>query len=415
MLRVLLGLFLLAGAYWAWSGFSADAGVREGGVATRTELAGMLEQAPATDAPAAAAPSPTVGAPLSLAEDPEIERALKALLERIQAGDPAAREMAAQLLDRTDLVPSVRQRLLGALAQGQGPRAEANAVEASWGGDPAAVMDLAAALERLGTNNAFLHNAAGRALARRAMALLAEQSDDKALAAGTELLEKCMRGPIARTDAEAVRCVDEAYASYRTLADRVLCSPANLSGARSHVVERGDSLARIAARFRREGLLVDETSLAILNRIHNPNSIRPGQRIRCPIDPIRAVVEKRSFLMAVYVGDRILRLYWVGHGADDKTPVTEFTVLDKLKDPDWYSPDNRVYPAGSPENILGRYFVKFSNPNPEISGFGAHGTPHPETIGTMSSMGCIRMYDADIEELYRLLPRKAKVEIRDSH
>jgi lipoprotein-anchoring transpeptidase ErfK/SrfK len=39
----------------------------------------------------------------------------------------------------------------------------------------------------------------------------------------------------------------------------------------------------------------------------------------------------------------------------------------------------------------------------------------PETIGTQSSAGCIRMLDADIEELFRLLPRKAKVEIRDSH
>jgi lipoprotein-anchoring transpeptidase ErfK/SrfK len=103
----------------------------------------------------------------------------------------------------------------------------------------------------------------------------------------------------------------------------------------------------------------------------------------------------------------------VGHGSDGKTPVTEFVVAEKLKDPDWYSPDGPVYPAGSPENILGHYFISLENPG--YTGFGVHGTPKPETIRTMSSMGCIRMYDADIDELFRLLPRKAKVEVRDSH
>jgi lipoprotein-anchoring transpeptidase ErfK/SrfK len=83
-----------------------------------------------------------------------------------------------------------------------------------------------------------------------------------------------------------------------------------------------------------------------------------------------------------------------------------------VKDPDWYSPKG-VIPFGSPQNILGRYFLKFAHES--FVGFGMHGTPMPETIGTMSSMGCIRMYDADIEELYRLLPRKTKVVVRSSH
>ena len=116
--------------------------------------------------------------------------------------------------------------------------------------------------------------------------------------------------------------------------------------------------------------------------------------------------------MAVYLGDAMLRLYRVGHGVGGKTPVTRFTVSDKLENPDWYAPDGGVVPAGHPDNILGRYFIKFSNPS--YTGFGAHGTPLPETIGTMSSMGCIRMYDTDIEELYRLLPRGAVVEVRDT-
>jgi hypothetical protein len=169
----------------------------------------------------------------------------------------------------------------------------------------------------------------------------------------------------------------------------------------------------IATRFRKEGIQVEEGTLALLNRIHNINAVQFGQRIKAPVDPISAVLEKRSFLLALYVGDTILRLYWVGHGENDKTPVTEFTVVDKIANPPWYAPDNKVYAYGDPKNILGKYFIKFSNPS--YSGFGAHGTPLPETIGTMSSAGCIRMYDNDIEELYKVLPRKAKVVVRDSH
>ena len=196
-------------------------------------------------------------------------------------------------------------------------------------------------------------------------------------------------------------------------ADRFLCDPANLARARSLTVGPGESLSAIAARFKKEGLVVEDGTLAILNRIHNMNAIQVGQRIKAPIEPIHVVVEKRSFLMAVYVGDAILRLYWVGHGADDKTPVTEFTVSDKIENPHWYAPDGKTYAFGDPKNILGKYFIKFASAS--YSGFGAHGTPQPETIGTMASMGCIRMYDKDIEELFRLLPRRAKVEVRDSH
>ena len=98
--------------------------------------------------------------------------------------------------------------------------------------------------------------------------------------------------------------------------------------------------------------------------------------------------------MAVYVGDTIVRLYWVGHGKDDCTPETTFVVLEKQEKPDWYGP-GRLVPYGHPDNVLGDYFVKFRHES--FTGFGAHGTSEPETIGTQSSAGCIRMADADIE------------------
>jgi LysM repeat protein len=220
-----------------------------------------------------------------------------------------------------------------------------------------------------------------------------------------------MRGPIVKTDLEEHAFVDLAYGEHRKRVERWLCDPTNLTRARTYQVKRGDSLVSIAHGFQGEKVLVEDGTLAVLNRIHNPNALQVGQQIKVPVDPIRTVVEKRSFLMAVYVGDTMLRLYWVGLGVNDKTPVAEFTVDEKQKNPDWYSPHGLI-PFGDPKNILGKFFVKFRHEAHQ--GFGAHGTPMPETIGTQASDGCIRMYDADIEDFFKVVPRRTKVEIRAS-
>jgi lipoprotein-anchoring transpeptidase ErfK/SrfK len=48
------------------------------------------------------------------------------------------------------------------------------------------------------------------------------------------------------------------------------------------------------------------------------------------------------------------------------------------------------------------------------SGFGIHGTVEPETIGTKSSRGCIRLHNGDVIFVYNLLvPVYSKVEIVD--
>jgi hypothetical protein len=403
MRQFVIGLAVAVLVWWAWSGSDEP-----GGSGLAADGAGDLDAVVPTVAKAREGPAGTGGAAGREAEPralqagardgdaPAIEAAFSRLVAGLEGGEPGAREQAQRLLEREDVWPEHRIKLQHLL-----------------GGAPTAPDDVDGALARLGDDNRFLHSAEGRRGGRRVLELAAGLGDEKAVPALTGLLERCMRGSIGRDDSAARAFVDEAYAQHRVRADRYLCDPANLSRARSYTAVQGDSLGRIAKRFRAEGIVLDEGALAILNRIHNVNAIRAGQRIRVPVEPIHAVVEKRSFLMAVYLGDQILRLYWIGHGVDGKTPEAEFEVSDKLKDPDWYAPDGGIYAAGQPENILGRYFVKFRHPS--YTGFGAHGTPMPETIGTESSMGCIRMYDKDIEEVYRLLPKGAKVVVRASH
>lgn len=395
-MRVLLFGLLVAGLWWWWSGSwsgEAEAGVAPGTPATAETpgLERMLQRAEPPPSPASAVlPDRTPAPPLdaSGAAVPVAGPGVAELLPALARRDPAA--IDAGWIAVVGATGDDRRALVAALAPAGG--------------------DFPSLLAGLGSHNAFLHSPEGRGLAARAAAAMASMPDAEAVDAGSRLVGLMVRGRIRREDEAARLLVDETYRQHRVRVDRWLCDPANVAGARSYTVVAGDSLARIASRFRKEQILVEDGTLALLNRIHNPNSLQVGQKLKVPVAPIRAVVEKRSFALTIHVGEQLLRLYWVGHGEHDRTPVTQFTVGDKQPRPDWTAPDGHVYPYGHPKNILGEYFVKFVHDS--YVGFGAHGTPMPETIATMSSMGCVRMLAPDIDELFRLLPRGAKVDVR---
>ncbi|MBL8730527.1 MAG: L,D-transpeptidase family protein [Planctomycetes bacterium] len=402
MRQFLLGLLVAGLAWWIYATWFVDpvvggadaggaAGVAEGRrdpAAPPLDLTRMLGAAPT----AATGPLPLDASARKGSEAPPASagglNGIDELLPRVAQRDADAITLAWTAL-ATGRGGADRQRLADALA--------------------APADDFAAMLSLLGTNNAFLHSAEGRANGGKVLAAALSMPDAEACTAASLLLALSLRGRIERGDTEVRAFVENAYRQHRIRVDRWLCDPANVARSRSHTVEKGDSLARIAAKFRREGVQVEDGTLAVLNRIHNPNAVQIGQKIKVPIDPIFAVIEKRSYSMAVYLGEHLLRLYWVGHGENDKTPVTEFTVAEKQPRPEWTAPDGQRYPYGHPNNILGEYFIKFRHDR--YTGFGAHGTPMPDTIGTMSSMGCIRMLAPDIAELFQLLPRGAKVQV----
>jgi len=398
-------LLIAALVWWFWGGASgaADAAMRGDG----TTPPGSTSQVPIdglreTSTPAASQVANPLAATDPSRTDPsrsELPResalpgnqalpALDELLPRLANKEPAAIAQGWALLATSS--GAGRDRLVAAMK----PNGE----------------DYPQLFAALGPDNAFLHSAEGRGVASKAVASAMALADPQAVAAGTQLLTLMLRGRITKADEVARAFVDDTYKQHRVRVDRWLCDPGNVTGARSYTVAKGDSLARIAQRFRKEGLTVEDGTIAVLNRIHNPNALQVGQKIKIPASPIFGVLEKRSFGLALYVGEHLLRLYWVGHGANDHTPLVEFTVGEKQPQPAWTSPDGQVYPYGHQKNILGEYFIKFLHDT--YVGFGAHGTTLPGTICTMSSAGCIRMLDADIAELYKILPRGAKVVVR---
>ncbi len=259
----------------------------------------------------------------------------------------------------------------------------------------------------------FIHTPEGRKTALQAQAAALSMEPAEALRRSTIILEHCMRESIAKDDAQAKALVEELYGKHRSLVRQVAFNPANGVRALQYRVAAGDSLDKIAARYRKShDLQLDGRSIATINRIRDPRSLQKDQLLRIPTDRIHVVVEKKSFLTGVYLGTDLVRLYWCSHGKPGhETPVTSFLVSEKIAKPDWFFAGQQI-PYGAKENPLGTHFVKFKHDS--FSGFGIHGTTEPDRMMEEVSLGCIRLRNEDIDEFFRLVPRGAEVRIQSS-
>lgn len=391
-MRFVMLLLLAAAGYYGWGWYQQSQVVQAAGPELENPLAGSPSGAEAAGAGRSAA-DPAAGAKASGAGGAQPLRADPAatLVAEVTAGQPEALRRAAAEIGglQGELRQQVALALSARMAGAEGPEA---------------------VLAVLGDGNAFLHTAEGRKLVDKALAKLRHKPVEERVIWFTRLLERCADGPITKQDGAAFAMVNKIYAEHGHLVRETVCNPGVLSNARVHKVKPGELLDSIARRYRKsEGVKLDGWSLCILNGISSPRRLQAGQQLKIPLAPLHTKVFKRSYLLGVYVGEALIRLYWIGHGRDNCTPTQTFSVSEKIPEPTWYAPDGKVYPYSHPENPLGDYFIKLKHPT--RTGFGVHGTTEPETLRTMASDGCIRMADADIKELFRLLPRGSGLQI----
>ncbi len=173
-----------------------------------------------------------------------------------------------------------------------------------------------------------------------------------------------------------------------------------------YVVQAGDSLSKIAGKYQ-----VTADFLARINNIRNKNVIQLGQNLKVVRGPFHARVHKGSFGMDIYLQDTFVRHYRVGLGKDGSTPTGEWIVGTKLTNPTYYPPrGGRMIAADDPENPLGERWIELIGVGGNAVGqqrYGIHGTIEPDSIGRSESMGCIRLHNEDVAEVYTLLVPKA--------
>ena len=119
-----------------------------------------------------------------------------------------------------------------------------------------------------------------------------------------------------------------------------------------------------------------------------------------PQKPETRTVERRIVVsipdrkLAVIEDGKAVKIYRVAVGAKDSaSPAGEFKIINRISQPTYYAP-GVVIPAGQ-DNPLGPRWIGLS-----LSHFGIHGTNQPRSIGRRASHGCIRMRNADVEELF---------------
>lgn len=166
-------------------------------------------------------------------------------------------------------------------------------------------------------------------------------------------------------------------------------------------VQRGDTLTRIGTHYK-----ISANYIRKLNGIKG-DMILIGQKLKVVQGPFNVMVDKSDFRLTVFLGDQVYREYPIGLGVDGSTPVGEFVVQGKLKEPTWWH-DGASYDYGDPHNPLGTRWITIQ------SDYGIHGTWAEDSIGQEKSHGCVRMLNKNVEALFELLvANHSKIAIRE--
>ncbi len=190
------------------------------------------------------------------------------------------------------------------------------------------------------------------------------------------------------------------------LNDRLVFSPAPVSGAVYHTVEGGEYLSRIAGHYG-----VHYLSIAVINQI-DPNRVRVGRMLKILKGTCEIIVDRSDLTLTWYLDGRFVRQYPCCIGPDEKTPAGTYAIINQEEKPAWPDPQTgEIYPYGHPKNILGTHWLGLEGG--DTSGLGIHGTTVPESIPGRTSAGCIRLHNDHVRELYGFARLGTTVIIRD--
>jgi len=206
------------------------------------------------------------------------------------------------------------------------------------------------------------------------------------------------------------------------LADRTLFSADVIEGDPAtgwYAVKVGDVLVRIERALK---LHVPPQLILKINNIADATKIRAGRKLKVLYGPFHAVISKSRFTMDIYLEEPqtqrrvFVRRFRVGTGKDGATPTGKWRVAlgGKITHAPWTPPSSSDLPRqtlrwGETGYPLGRegYWISIEgiegNPYTTADGYGIHGTNDAGSIGRASSMGCIRLIDADIEAVFAML------------
>jgi lipoprotein-anchoring transpeptidase ErfK/SrfK len=119
-------------------------------------------------------------------------------------------------------------------------------------------------------------------------------------------------------------------------------------------------------------------------------------------DTVNLLLNLKQRRVYVYKGDKVIAKYPVAIGKKGwETPLGEWQVMEKVKNPGWTNFKTGEVLKPGKENPLGARWIGFWTDGEDVIGF--HGTPNIKSIGTAASHGCVRMFNRDVRALYPLV------------
>ncbi len=210
-------------------------------------------------------------------------------------------------------------------------------------------------------------------------------------------------------DAQIIRATLTSVSEYTLMNPRMVPGDTLVT---SYTVKSGDRLGSIARQCKVPYQFLEKINHTTARRI------QVGQTLKLVRGPFHVVIDKSDFRMDMFLRDPGLpedqqwvyvKSFAIGLGSDDSTPVGAWIVKprSKVENPSWANPrTSESFSRDDPKNPIGEYWLGLLGVDENTSkaqSYGIHGTIEPESIGRQMSMGCIRMRDDDVRDVYHML------------
>jgi LysM repeat protein len=166
-------------------------------------------------------------------------------------------------------------------------------------------------------------------------------------------------------------------------------------------VQPGERLEDIGQRYN-----VPWQLLAKINGIDDPQSLRPGERLKVVRGPFNALVSLDRRELTLLLADGLYAgRFGIGIGREHPPVEGVYSVSDKMINPVYRGRD-RAVSADDPSNPLGERWIGLG------SELAIHGTDRPENVGRTDLPGSISLSPRDVEDVFDILSVGSKVTIR---
>lgn len=169
-----------------------------------------------------------------------------------------------------------------------------------------------------------------------------------------------------------------------------------------YIVKLNDAVEKIARKNKTTPELISR-----MNGLGTGRTIRSGQSLKVLNGRFTIAISKAKFELVLELDGKFFKRYGVCVGAESKTPPGIYVVTSREINPTWWPEGKGSIPAGDERNLLGTRWMAIKdpkNPSEDRRGLGIHGTRDDSSIGKALSAGCVRMRNADVEEIHMLIP-----------